>query len=975
MKHGYLLLALFLFCSSSALSQFYQGPAFGSVPSGVAISTNSFTAEGPSLSATARQVVHKHPTIDLLPEPFDATPATSPEGSNYYEDPSLKSKLAGLPPVPLASFPGIPDQPVGGISRIPPDPYCAVGPEHVIAVVNSRFRIWDKFGTILKTISALDWFDNVVPGNGAYDPKVQYDHFDGRWILSWLDEDPEAKTAYYLVSVSDDDNPLGTWYNYALPSNLNGTTDVGNWGDYDGIGIDRDAVYLTSNQFTFPDSSGNSDFAYVKVRIIPKTELYANTGGPVSWTDLWDLRDANGNQLFGTRPTRVFGAPNEYYLVSASPFTPGRYFVLHRIADPLGVSPVITPTNISVTTYTSPPNADQLGGSTTLIDGGGSSIRNEPVYMDSSLWVTHCVRSGTSNLYSSVRYVRISTLTNSTVEDVALGADGYWHFYSAIGVDKDKNIALTFSRSGLTEYAGAYMTWRLAGDPPGLRPTVPIQPGKANYVKTFGSTRNRWGDYNGIALDPVDRNSFWMFTEYAETPSSTWGTWVYAARLVPFPGARIIPSATSINFGKVEAGTTTDTTTVIIHNYGADVLSIPSIYNSQGSVELVEVPPLTANVGTFDSLQFKVVFRPSAHGIITDTVIVESNDAIMPQLKIAVTGKGVVIGQALAGTTYATSASQPTSQLYTVDLSTGAMTPIGPTGLTEIQGLTIRPTTKELYGTLGGLMSTTIYKIARSYGDAIPAQTFSIPNLRAIAFDATDSLYGGTTGGKLYRLNLATGDTTYIGAAPGIVYSSLAFSPTTGLLWASVRPTIGGKDRIYTVNTTDGDTTLVGSAGVNTVIPHIAFDPTGNLYALSGISTQTNSLYTLDTLNASATLVGSTGMQGILAITMRTDTLVTSVPGEQTADVPTLFELRQNYPNPFNPTTEIRFTIPVGTYNYTSLRVYDLLGREVEVLVNEMKQPGTYTVRFDARDLSSGVYMYRLQAGSFVVVKKLVLLK
>ncbi len=981
MKHGYLLLAFVFFCSSSAFAQFYQGPAFGSVPSGVAISTEGFTAEAPTLSTGAREVVHQHPTVRLLPEALDATPASAPEGSNYYEDLSVKTRVTDLPPVPIASFPGIPDQAVGGVSRIPPDPYCAVGPEHVIAVVNSRFRIWDKSGNVLKTIYALDWFDNVVPGNSAFDPKVQYDHFNGRWILVWLDRDPDTKVAYYLVSVSDDDNPLGTWYNYALPSNLNGTTDVGNWGDYEGVGFDRDAVYLTSNQWTFPDSAGDSNFDYVKVRILPKTGLYANTGGPVTWTDLWDLRDANnGNQLFGTRPTRVYGVPGEYYLVSASPFTPGNYFVLHRITDPLGVSPVITPTKIPVMTYTSPPNADQLGGSTTLIDGGGSNIRNEPVYMDSSIWVTHCVRSGTSNLYSSVRYVRINTLTNSTIEDVALGADEYWYFYSALAVDKDKNLALTFSRSGLTEYAGAYMTWRLASDPPGLRSTIPIQPGKANYVKIFSSTRNRWGDYNGIALDPVDRNNFWMFTEYAETPSSTWGTWVYAARLIPYPGARIITRTSSINFGKVEAGTTSDTALVIIRNYGADVLSIPSISKSQGSVELVDVPPLTANVGTFDSLQFKVVFRPSAHGVVNDTIVVESNDALMPQAKIAVTGKGIVIGRALAGTMYATSTAQPTSQLYTVGLATGVLTPIGPTGLTEIQGLTIRPTTKELYGTLSGLSSTTVYRIARDYGDAIPAQTFPIPNLRAIAFDATDSLYGGTTGGKLYRLNLATGDTTYIGTASNIVYSSLAFSPTSGALWASVRPTIVGKDRIYTVNTTDGDTTLVGSAGVNTVIPHIAFNPTGKLYAISGISTQTNSLYTLDTLDASATLVGSTGMQGILAITMRTDTLVTSVPDDQAAGVPASFGLSQNYPNPFNPSTVIKYTVggirdQGSGVSEVRLVVYDLLGREVEVLVNETRQPGTYSVPFDGSNLPSGVYMYRLQAGSFVGVKKLILLK
>jgi Zinc carboxypeptidase/Secretion system C-terminal sorting domain len=91
--------------------------------------------------------------------------------------------------------------------------------------------------------------------------------------------------------------------------------------------------------------------------------------------------------------------------------------------------------------------------------------------------------------------------------------------------------------------------------------------------------------------------------------------------------------------------------------------------------------------------------------------------------------------------------------------------------------------------------------------------------------------------------------------------------------------------------------------------------------------------------------------------------------------VPEQFSLEQNYPNPFNPVTTIQFTIPVGTYGRTSLRVYDLLGREVAVLVNENKEPGIYTVRFDARGIASGVYLYRLEVGEVVDVKRMVLLR
>ena len=76
------------------------------------------------------------------------------------------------------------------------------------------------------------------------------------------------------------------------------------------------------------------------------------------------------------------------------------------------------------------------------------------------------------------------------------------------------------------------------------------------------------------------------------------------------------------------------------------------------------------------------------------------------------------------------------------------------------------------------------------------------------------------------------------------------------------------------------------------------------------------------------------------------------------------FTLSQNYPNPVNPSTEIRYSIPVGTYGHTSLRVFDVLGREVATLVNEVKEQGTHSVQWDASSLSSGVYLYRLEMRS-----------
>ena len=85
------------------------------------------------------------------------------------------------------------------------------------------------------------------------------------------------------------------------------------------------------------------------------------------------------------------------------------------------------------------------------------------------------------------------------------------------------------------------------------------------------------------------------------------------------------------------------------------------------------------------------------------------------------------------------------------------------------------------------------------------------------------------------------------------------------------------------------------------------------------------------------------------------------------------YGLEQNYPNPFNPSTKIKFSIP--EIGHVTLKVYDVLGNEIATLVNEEKQAGSYEIKFDATQLSSGIYFYKLQAGDFVETKKMILLR
>ena len=89
--------------------------------------------------------------------------------------------------------------------------------------------------------------------------------------------------------------------------------------------------------------------------------------------------------------------------------------------------------------------------------------------------------------------------------------------------------------------------------------------------------------------------------------------------------------------------------------------------------------------------------------------------------------------------------------------------------------------------------------------------------------------------------------------------------------------------------------------------------------------------------------------------------------------MPEKFYLGQNYPNPFNPVTTIAYDLPINTY--VDIRLYDITGKEIQRLVNERQTAGTYKITFDASELPSGIYFYRMATPTFTESKKMVLIK
>lgn len=112
---------------------------------------------------------------------------------------------------------------------------------------------------------------------------------------------------------------------------------------------------------------------------------------------------------------------------------------------------------------------------------------------------------------------------------------------------------------------------------------------------------------------------------------------------------------------------------------------------------------------------------------------------------------------------------------------------------------------------------------------------------------------------------------------------------------------------------------------------------------------------------------------GIWQVQQKTMAAKKATPPDALSDVPTAFSLEANYPNPFNPQTTIAFALPEATH--VTIQVFDLLGQKVADLVNGQKEAGTHTLVFDAQGLASGIYLYRMRAGSFEQHRTMLFLK
>ena len=908
---NYLLFTLisFLTFSNVIFSQTtFQGPATGSVANGVMVTTDDF-----AFVPSGDEILGEPRVIEFME--YNAEPlfiqGEAPVSDNYFY---VESGAQGGAEIginfELHSF-----ESIGYQSLWPPDPAMSVGPNHVVAAVNNRFHIYDRDGNLLKNISESQWISQVVNTPVISDPQVIYDHHHGKWVMLWFTRNDAILQAPFVIAHSDDENPLGIWYMYAINSELNGSTYAGNWGDYPKIGYDDQALYINSRQFGF-----GGGYQYNKIRILNSSDFYAAQGGAVSWTDLWNIR-VIGDPYDVIHPFYSYdtGGNAAYFVYARN--QGASFYELFKITDPI-TNPVLTSTRYNLSTfYSSAPSAQQLGGPAVA---NFTWITKAPVLRDGLLYAAHAIRNTQHTTYSSIKYFVFDINSNTLIEEVEQGEDGYFFIQPAITVDKDHNIALTYSKSSSTSYIGAYYSTRLSTDPPGLLSSSKVM---TEGLSPHGNS-TRWGDYFSAAVDPVNQYDIWLFCEFAK--NNNWSTWLTEIRMKPFPGVHAFLGPHSIDFSDVEIGTTSSTIPAVLANYGENDLVISTIASSFEDFNLVTSLTFPVTLASYDSLTLEFTYSPTTLGNTSVLYPIPTND---PDFQgIALSGNSYRMIPAIEKTIYASSGSQNSGNIMTINPTTGAGTNIGPSLFDEITSVAINPLDGKIYGVVAGNSSTDLVKINAGEGDAYLISTLNIPLMASIAYDTSGVLYGITRTGDLYTIDVVNGSANFVVDAVGS-YLGITFHPATNELWATSRAAIPpNNDAIFTINLSTGDTSIIGHTGLGKQTNDIVFDENLNLFGVIGSSTLVNDFISINTSTGVGTIVGSTGFKHILGLAY-VDQILTSVEDNISGTIPSDYDLKQNYPNPFNPTTKIDFSLPVESN--VKLVIYNILGQEVIRLIRQ----------------------------------------
>lgn len=470
--------------------------------------------------------------------PRNAKVMTDPFGKmatvNSRDNSSFSSTTTSSP-APGITFNGIDDN----ITAIPPDVGGQVGPNHVMTALNSQLRISTRTGAVIGTVTLNAFFASL--GNpSTFDPKLLYDPYNNRWILTAC-ANGGAATSAVLTGVSQTNDPTGTWNLYSTDADA---TDV-DWFDYPSMGFNKDWIVVGGNMFT---RAGNS-FTAGKLFVYKKADLYAGVASPA-------ITVINaGTNGFTICPAVTYDniISTLYLTQNYNGNSGGNGFIgFYTITGSIGSEVLSAATLVSTpnpwSRSASVANFAPQAGTANKVDCNDSRMQ-KTIYRNGKIWCTHSVfLPAGATTRSAVQWWQLSpaaaVLQRGRIDDPT-GATFY--AFPSIDVNQNDDALIGCAKFNAGIFPSACYALRMNTDPVNtFQNDYVYKAGLAKYYKTYGGASNRWGDYTSVCVDPTDNLSFWTVQEYAMPPTGgydAWGTWW--ANIDPY-GCQPVPAASSV---------------------------------------------------------------------------------------------------------------------------------------------------------------------------------------------------------------------------------------------------------------------------------------------------------------------------------------------------------------------------------------------------------------------------------------------
>lgn len=434
-----------------------------------------------------------------------------------------------------------------GGSYIPPDTMGAVGASQFMETTNGVYAIYNKNNGALQSMTRADTFWNAAGATGGLngDARVMFDGKSQKWIALQFG----ASVSDIQIAVSTTSDALGPWRSTKFSGFAGGTA------DFPTLAMDNKAVYIGTNNF-----SADGNFAGTTLNVINRNDLFGLTPSAANVKQFVTPYTGNGGDLdhgFAIQGVNSNDA-GAGRMIAASLFSNDT--IRYDIHNPGSAGATLGPaTHLGLNDYEASNGGGRQPDGTRNIDAGDQRIGSSVWEQNGKIYSVYTA-TPVGGSHTEVRYVVTDAATNEVLQQGSIGDATHDYYQGSLSVNKHGQVVIGYNRSGDNPLDGnvSVMARTYNSLASGalvqtnelmlhVSPVDDYHNGSKQGVPVPDGSRQRWGDYSAVSLDPNNSQNFWVIGEYADnwnnaggghpngTGGSNWGTWIAEVTVSPVP--------------------------------------------------------------------------------------------------------------------------------------------------------------------------------------------------------------------------------------------------------------------------------------------------------------------------------------------------------------------------------------------------------------------------------------------------------